>query len=328
MIKTTLQKITLTTMSLLATFALSAQAGTPFLSPAKYQQSFRADKVSASARVFSPLATYQFDDGTMEDAVGFGNGAQNFESLWFNQFDVIPGSETITSVEVNWGTPNFPDPTLDGTPVTIAVWSDPNGDGSPTDAVLLGSVAGVISSSGTDTFVTYTLSPAVTLPAGATSFFVGDMTPMNNGPEQFMQGLDENSTLHRQSWIAAMSSGGPVDINMPGNNDFLGLIDDFGLPGNWGIRANSGEGGGGITLSVTLRHQGGTRLAALSWSPADGGSINVLRDGAVLRTTDDDGLAQDNLGIGRREVHTYQVCETDTGTCSNAVEVRVPGSGQ
>ena len=66
---------------------------------------------------------------------------------------------------------------------------------------------------------------------------------------------------------------------------------------------------------------------ALSWSPADGGSINVLRDGAVIRTTDDDGIAQDNLGTGRREVHTYQVCETDTGTCSNEVEVRVPGSG-
>ena len=34
---------------------------------------------------------------------------QNFESLWFNQFDVIPGqTKSITSVEVAWGTPKFP----------------------------------------------------------------------------------------------------------------------------------------------------------------------------------------------------------------------------
>ena len=63
---------------------------------------------------------------------------------------------------------------------------------------------------------------------------------MNGGPQQFFQGIDQNSTL-RRSWIAARSDGGPVDINNPGNNDFLGVIDDFGLPGNWLIRANSGD---------------------------------------------------------------------------------------
>jgi hypothetical protein len=39
-----------------------------------------------------------------------------------------------------------------------------------------------------------------------------------------------------------MSDGSNVDINNPGNNDFLGLIDDFGLPGNWGIRGDTGNG--------------------------------------------------------------------------------------
>ena len=50
------------------------------------------------------------DDGTMEDSVGFGNGAQNFESLWFNQFDVVPGQTMISTVSVAWGTPNLPGP--------------------------------------------------------------------------------------------------------------------------------------------------------------------------------------------------------------------------
>jgi hypothetical protein len=89
-----------------------------------------------------------------------------------------------------------------------------------------------------------------------------------------------------------------------------------------------GGGGGGITLTAKVRVVHGDRRVALSWTPADGGDVNILRDGAVIRTTADDGRASDRLGSGPREVHTYQVCETDTGTCSNEVKVKVPGSGQ
>jgi Dockerin type I domain len=65
------------------------------------------------------------------------------------------------------------------------------------------------------------------------------MTPANNGPVLGFNGLDTNSTFHRQSWMVAMSSGAPVDINNLGNNDLRGIIDDFGNPGNWLIRADS-----------------------------------------------------------------------------------------
>ncbi len=246
----TLQKVMLTSMALVASLALSAQAGTPSLSSAKKTKGSNGGHPSTSARqagnsswhrMLFPNSTYMIDDGTAEDAVGFGNGAQNFESIWFNQFDVIPGQTTITTVSVVWGTPVNSDPAINGTPTTIGIWSDPNGDGNPSDAALLGQVSGTMQSQGTDTFVTYVFSPAVTLPGGATSFFVGDLTPMNNGPQHFYQGIDQSSTLHRQSWVAAMSSGGSVDFNNPGNNDFIGLIDDFGLPGNWLIRADTGE---------------------------------------------------------------------------------------
>src|SRR5947207_11524547 len=205
----------------------------------------RSPVAKMAARLLHPLipnSVYMIDDGTAEDAVAWGNGVQNDEALWFNQFDVIAGQTMISTVSVAWGTPVFPDPAMDGTPVTIAIWSDPNGDGDPSDGVLLGSVAGTIQNSGTDTFIDYTFSPPVDVSA-FTSFFVGDMTPMNNGPEHFFQGIDENNPLHRQSWIAAMSSGGPVDINNIGNNDTIGLIDDFGIPGNWLIRADTGGGG-------------------------------------------------------------------------------------
>ena len=51
-------------------------------------------------------------------------------------------------------------------------------------------------------------------------------------------------------------------------------------------------------------------------------NINVLRDGAVIQTTADDGQAKDNLGT-QTGTFTYQVCETDSGDCSNEVVVEV-----
>jgi hypothetical protein len=533
MINQTLQKVGLTAIALVASLALTAQGGgQPGLSVTRGTPVKRIVPMSARQAPNTPASTYQYDDGTSEQGVGFGNGLQNFESIWFNQFAVIPGAETITSVEVVWGSPLFPGFAPNGTPVTIGVWSDPNGDGDPSDAVLLGSVAGTIQNSDTDTFVTYTLSPSVTLPAGATSFFVGDMTPMNNGPEEFFQGQDTSDSAPNKSWVAAMSDGSAVDFTNLGNNDFLFTIDSQGLPGNWLIRANSGNGtptptpsstptptatppgnalwyngdfdgvdgltneqdtfatgfshiyddfnvndsggwdvtsvfsddlsstniisatweirqgvsagnggtivasgmtvtpevtptgrsgfgftefmvqvndinvhldpgtywlnvtpvdsldggrafdsttsgancvgtpcgdndnafldstlfgavfepvadfgsqfhdfsmgvngtvsggGGEITLTAKVRRVHGDRRVALSWTPADGGEINILRDGVVIRTTTDDGRASDRLGSGPREAHEYQVCETDTGTCSNIVRVKVPGSGQ
>ncbi len=105
--------------------------------------------------------------------------------------------------------------------------------------MLLGQVSGTIQNAGTDTLVDYTLSPPVDVSA-FTSFFVGDMTPMNGGPEVFEQGIYENPPMHRQSWVAAMSDGSAVDFINIGNNDFIGLIDDLGIAGNWLIRADTG----------------------------------------------------------------------------------------
>src|SRR5438874_12926733 len=213
--------------------------GVPRLLSASQGRRPATTRANRLLRSLLPNSVYMIDDGTSENGIGFGNGSQNFEALWFNQFDVIPGQTLISTVSIAWGTPLFPDPSNNGTAVTIAIWSDPNGDGDPHDAVLLGSVAGTIQMEGIDTFIDYTFSPPVDVSA-FTSFFVGDMTPMNNGPEHFYQGIDQNSPPHRQSWVAGNSDGSPVDLNMPGNNDTVGLIDDFGLPGNWLVRADTG----------------------------------------------------------------------------------------
>src|SRR5207248_4579507 len=57
-------------------------------------------------------------------------------------------------------------------------------------------------------------------------------------PRRFPAAQDTTNTQVR-SWIAAMGSGAAPDYNNLGNNDSIGVIDQFGLPGNWMIRATA-----------------------------------------------------------------------------------------
>jgi len=202
----------------------------------------RSPAAKIAARLLHPLfpnSVYMLDDGTSENAVGFGNQLTNSQALWMNQFDVIPGQTMISTISVAWGTPLNPDPSLNGMPVTIAVWSDPNGDGDPTDGLLLGSVAGTVQNAGTDTFVNYTFNPPVDVSA-FTSFFIGDLTPSSTDVERFFQAIDQTPPSHMRSWLVGNSDGSDVDINTLANNDLIGTIDSFGLPGNWLVRGDTG----------------------------------------------------------------------------------------
>lgn len=134
---------------------------------------------------------------------------------------------------------------------------------------------------------------------GTNSWSIG--TPFNNARRNFPTDTDGTGTI----WL---SGGYDVDGVTP-----LASMEIF-----------SCSGGGSITLSAKVRRQGGKRIVALTWSPANGGNVNVLRNGNVKFTTADDGSAQDNIH-GNTGTVTYQVCETDTGNCSNVVSVIIRG---
>jgi hypothetical protein len=313
----TLQKVTLTTVAVLASLALSAQARTNTVRSARQANGSPQHSMSFHGMLF-PASTYMLDDGTAENAVGLTLGG---DIICLNEFAVIPGSETITTVSIAWGTPAFPDPSLDGLPYTVALWSDPNGDGEPSDAVLLTTAAGVVSMQGTDTFLTTDISDTtITTP----NFFVGFLIHHQAG--QFPAAFDESNPLFNRSFVAGDSVMGNIE-DLTDNELPVAPIEFFGLFGNWLIRADATGGGGEeITLTAKLRRVHGIRKVALSWTPADGGRINIFRDGVLIDEVNDDGRDQDR--VGARESHTYQVCETDTGTCSNEVTIQTPGGPQ
>jgi Bacterial Ig-like domain len=191
--------------------------------------------------VNTPLFTYSIDDGVSEDSIGLTAGG-NFLAL--NSFPVTGGNSFITQISIAWGTPVFPDPSLNGLPYTAVLWSDPNGDGSPTDAVVLATASGVISDAGTDTFITTDITPTLVT---TTNFFVGFVIAHAAG--QFPGAFDESAPLPNRSWV---SIGG--DIN---NLSDAVTIESQGLSGNWLIRAEGGVPG----------------LAVLSTDPADGSVV-------------------------------------------------------
>ena len=133
------------------------------------------------------------DDGTAEDSIGLTSGG-SFVAC--NSFPVTGGNNVITSISIAWGTPAFPDPTLNGLPYTAVLWSDPNGDGSPTDAVVLAMAPGVIAQQGTDTFITTVIPPTMVT---TTNFFVGFLITHTAG--QFPAAFDEDGTNPSQSFL-------------------------------------------------------------------------------------------------------------------------------
>jgi hypothetical protein len=158
---------------------------------------------------------YSLDDGTADNSLGVtGGGTLTFG----NQFTVVPGGETITSVSIAWGTPAFGG-IANGTPITAKLWSDPNGDGQPDDSILLSSVNGVTSQAGANTFITYDFPDVTFLPGQ--SFFVGATITHNNN--EFPAAFDTNPPISNHSFAAVGTNfnSGAINIGTAFGGDFL-----------------------------------------------------------------------------------------------------------
>jgi hypothetical protein len=240
------------------------------------------------------------------------------ESLWASS-TVCTDSACTGPTGIRWYQMNVTGGTFPATPTQQQTWTN-NNDGvwrfMPSIAVdSCGDAAIGYASSSTSLFpgIRY----AGRLPADP---------PNNLGQGEAVMFAGTGSQTGNRWGDYSMTSVDPADgATFFHANEYYTVTSNF----NWHTRIglfkfdSCGGGGGDIVLQGQVRRQGGRRFAALTWSPADGGTMNVLRNGAVIGATNDDGAVQDKIAAGFDGVLVYQVCETDSGDCSNEVRLRV-----
>ncbi len=186
---------------------------------------------------------YILDDGGIE-AYTSHRPSNTTESCSIQGYTVPGGgSDLIRSISVAltpyWYISTGGAP-MDGSPIRIAVWDDPNGDLDPSDAVLLSSYAGhVVSNTNTAQFVTYAFPQPVPVSG---SFFIGTALP-SIAPKSSFGSLDDGEGYRFDSWIVGNASG-PLDLaNLSQNSN--GPHNIF-LTGRFLLRANDGDYGAPI----------------------------------------------------------------------------------
>ncbi len=166
---------------------------------------------------------YGIDDGTAEEAIGLPSGG---DLIVLNEFPTPPSWPTLTSIYIAWGSPFFPDPSLNGLSYTAVLWGDSGGQGNPADAVVIATFPGVVSQAGTNTFISSSFN--VIIPTA--NFFVGFIIHHSAG--QLPAALDETPPIYsNRSYIAGGAIG---DIHNLNNNDLpVTPIENYGPAGNW-----------------------------------------------------------------------------------------------
>jgi len=168
---------------------------------------------------------YQWDDDGLDIPWGMTDGGY---LGWLNHFAVVPGRETVGAISIAYDTDWIPV----GAPLTVFLWSDPNKDGNPADAVVLASAETVVTSTASvvdipDTYVGPVASPS-------SMFFVGALMTLQPGWYPAAQDMHSD---HQTSWLVS-SVTAPIDPNnLAAPENSLATMADFGWPGNWLVRA-------------------------------------------------------------------------------------------
>jgi hypothetical protein len=187
-----------------------------------------------------PFSTdeYIYDSGVANTDVGLGPGSQT-SILWAHHFNTIGGAETINAISTSFGSSGV----AGGSGITVGqayqvhCWDDPDGDGSPVDAVLLNSAASTVPFVDTDEFD----KTAIDCDVSSGSFFIGAAT-VGDFPAPLDQSLN-----NADAWIDfnAIAEYNPALFSAALN------MNDIGIPGVWLLRGNAGGGGPPMPASGT-----------------------------------------------------------------------------
>lgn len=255
----------------------------------------------------NPPITYAWDDGTLEGFIGIGLDACMFA---INHFNVETNGEIIDEVSIAWG------PVTAGTPATVYVWSDPNQDGNPADAILVTqqdvtTANPNLQAPDTADFTTYTLDSPVYIGSVGTSFFVGYGIVTTEYP----MAADTNGyTGIPDGWILADTGLGcdPNDLDNPNYNNPLGTLAGYGFEANHMIRARGIFGGVGDCNNNGI---------------PDDCDVPPICDGLDCSEDCQGDLIPDECQLGNQDCNTNGIpdsCDIASGTSTDCNENGIP----
>jgi hypothetical protein len=136
---------------------------------------------------------------------------------------------------------------------------------------------------------------------------------------------DTDGTIASRAW--SFGDGGTSTATNPSHSYAAGgtytvtltVTDDAGATGTTSRQVTVSASTSAITLTATGYKVKGRNTVDLAWSGASG-SVDVLRDGSIIKTTSASSYT-DSIGTRGGATYTYQVCESGTSTCSDPVTV-------
>ena len=195
----------------LASFAMLAGA---FASTASAQFSLASPLKTWRANSGSYLAaSYQYDDGTSENAIGLTSGG---DMGWLSGFDTIVTANKPGIIEftVGWsGATTTANNSLIGTTAKACIWKDANNDGNPSDGILLSGPNNVtVTNVDDDVFMTVTFPG----PTVSGKFFLGMV--ITHAAGQFPASLDTATPSNNHTWFVGTNTAGGFNYASLGSN--------------------------------------------------------------------------------------------------------------
>ncbi len=201
----------------------------------------KSPATNTTPATWMPMGDLEFavDDGTAEDSIGLTAGGQ---FLWLNRFTPNAGDFPFHLDQISI---IFNNTVNVGDDIQLVIWQDADGDPSNGAVFVYAENATVLNND----FATWNNYQLASSPVffGPGDVLVGVVNRSGaSGLLDYPAAVDQSSTSQQRSWIGLYSGDPPDPPTLPPDSDF-GIIDDFGLAGNWTLRASGATGTGGGT---------------------------------------------------------------------------------
>jgi hypothetical protein len=194
-------------------------------------------------------------------------------------------------------------------------------------------IAGLRALYGSTTSTTSTTSntaPKVTIgsPFGGATYASGATISFSGSAQDVEDGTMTSRLVWTSSLDGSIGSGGTFSRTLsPGSHVITASVrDSGGLNASAQVKISIATSTTSTVASATLSATGfkvkaGYQRVDLRWQGLSSTSVDVVRNGAKVATTANDGVYIDSTGRKGGGSYTYKVCAAGTTTCTNTVTV-------